>query len=799
VKRLRLIAGIFTALLLALLSPIVILIPWAALLLADAWTRLTRRRRPPRDDRPRTDAASVVIPNWNGRDLLERYLPSVIEALAGNPANEIIVVDNGSSDGSAEYVRQAFPEVKVISLPENLGFGGGSNAGFREASNDIVVLLNSDMRVDPSFLQPLLEGFTDERVFAVSCQIFFSDPQKLRQETGLTQAWWSSGRLGVRHRADEHVRSLYPCFYGGGGSCAFDRRKFLELGGFDHLLRPFYLEDTDLGYMAWKRGWKVLYQPASVVYHEHRGTIGKTFNDAYIGSVLHKNFVLFAWKNIHDWRMLSSHFLYGWADVVVSLFLGESPERYTFVGFYRALRQLPEALASRRLAIALSLVDDREAFRRPLGAYFRDRFEQLEPDPERLSVLFVSPYPICPPVHGGAVFMYQTCTGLARRTDLHLLALLDWEHQRDAHDPLAAVCASAEFIVRMTGKPHSFGSVLPHAVAEFQNSDLEWMIHRKVHQDGIDVIQLEYMPLGQYAYELKQTPTMLFEHDIYFQSVARQLPSLRGLGTRMQVLFEYLRAIRWELRMLHRPDRIQVCSGENARFLLSFRPELESRIDTDLRAGVDSSLYSPNFLGREPGTMLFVGSFRHLPNREAVDWFIRHVLPLVRARMPEARLVLVGSDPPPIHSLPNRGEGIELVGFVPDVRDALNKYAVFVCPILAGSGMRVKLLEAFAAGIPVVSTRIGAEGLAEVDGDVCALADDPAQFAASVVRLLQTPEEAQGLATRARRNVEEHFDMDVLTSRLVESYRRQVRAKRSGQQREAPRRQEPYPAGRQAR
>ena len=64
----------------------------------------------------------------------------------------------------------------------------------------------------------------------------------------------------------------------GGGSSAFDRRKFLELGGFDHLYRPFYYEDTDLGFMAWKRGWKVLYEPGSIVFHEHRGTIGKKFS-----------------------------------------------------------------------------------------------------------------------------------------------------------------------------------------------------------------------------------------------------------------------------------------------------------------------------------------------------------------------------------------------------------------------------------------------------------------------------------------------------------------------------------------
>ncbi len=99
------------------------------------------------------------------------------------------------------------------------------------------------------------------------------------------------------------------------------------------------------------------------------------------------------------------------------------------------------------------------------------------------------------------------------------------------------------------------------------------------------------------------------------------------------------------------------------------------------------------------------------------------VFPKVRAEEPRARVVVIGSDPPPRHSLPE-AEAIELVGFVDDVREPLTRYAVFVCPILSGSGVRVKLLEAFAAGIPVVSTRLGAEGLADKDGEICALADD---------------------------------------------------------------------------
>src|SRR5579864_3629366 len=386
---------------LVILSPLVLIVSVVAFALEDLAWKILGRRRGKDDVAPANVAASVVIPNWNGRDLLEKYLPSVVTALAGNRGNEIIVVDNGSTDGSADFVRQQFPEVKLVALERNLGFGGGSNAGVRAAINDIVVLLNSDMRVEPGFLAPLLSGFSDDRVFAVSCQILFTDPAKRREETGLTQGWWEEGGLRVRHRIDDQIGDLYPCFYGGGGSCAFDRRKFLELGGFDPLLEPFYLEDTDLGYQAWKRGWKVLYQPRSVVYHEHRGTIGKRFTEARIQAVLEKNSILFTWKNIHEWRRMASHFFFTYAGALVSVVFGDSPRRASMTGLGRAFLQLPGAVRSRWRSQALAEVSDTEAFRRPLGGYFRDRFNVIDPEPQALRVLFVSPYPICPPVHGG--------------------------------------------------------------------------------------------------------------------------------------------------------------------------------------------------------------------------------------------------------------------------------------------------------------------------------------------------------------------------------------------------------------
>lgn len=540
------------------------------------------------------------------------------------------------------------------------------------------------------------------------------------------------------------------------------------------MLKPFYLEDTDLGYLAWKRGWKVFYQPASVVYHEHRGTIGKRFSSAYIQSVLKKNFLLFTWKNIHDWRKLTSHFWFTWANAMLSWLFGDSPERANFAGITRATLQLPRAMASRMRARRLAVITDAEVFRRPLGGGFRDAACASSRTPASpLKVLFVSPYPICPPIHGGGVFMYQTVRELAKLCELHLIVSLDLPEQREAHRELDQLCASTEYVVRLEGRQKAFGAMEPHAAREFRNRDFAWLIQRQIYLRGIDVLQLEYTALGQYYGGFRHIPTFLFEHDVYFQSIARRLPYMTSSFERLQARWEYLRALRFELRLLPKLDRIQVCTPDNAAYLTSFLPVLKDKIDGDNRAGIDTSRYEFHADQREPFTLLFLGSFRHPPNQEALSWFLANVFPKLRSAEPKVRLIVIGSDPPPRHSLPD-DEAIELVGFVEDVREPLGRYSIFVCPILSGSGIRVKLLEAFAAGIPVVSTRVGAEGLAAVDGELCALADEPEGFAQAILNLLADPAKAAAMAGRAREEVIAKRDMRTMTERLVRSYRTEV-------------------------
>src|SRR6185436_4566122 len=222
----------------------------------------------------------------------------------------------------------------------------------------------------------------------------------------------------------------------------------------------------------------------------------------------------------------------------------------SFSGIARAVLRIPRVISSRTRARRLSAITDAEALRRPLGGHFRDTFGPPHDPTKPLRVLFVSPYPICPPIHGGGVLMYQTASELARLCALHVIVLLDFAAERAAHAELDRICASTEYLVRPLGRPKNLGSIEPHAAREFRIPDLAWLLHRQIYTQRIDVLQLEYTVLGQYAAQFRCIPSILFEHDVYFQSIARRLPFMTDFTEKIAARWEYLRSLRWELRML---------------------------------------------------------------------------------------------------------------------------------------------------------------------------------------------------------------------------------------------------------
>jgi len=216
------------------------------------------------------ETVTIVVPNYNGRQLLAENLPALVNAAKQhNPANKIIVVDDASNDGSADFIGWNFTNVEVLRLEKNKGFGAACNAGITSARTRIVLCLNNDVRVTDGFIEPLLHHFMDPSVFAVQAV--------------------SRGEDNRKHKIPAAARKvLYAC----AGYCAYDRDKFIILGGFHPLYNPFYCEDRDIGYRAWKRGWKNIADPRSIVYHKGECTT-RRFQIRYKESVKFRNRIVF--------------------------------------------------------------------------------------------------------------------------------------------------------------------------------------------------------------------------------------------------------------------------------------------------------------------------------------------------------------------------------------------------------------------------------------------------------------------------------------------------------------------------
>ena len=265
------------------------------------------RRRPPPDTPPPTRNASVIVLNWNGLHFLRELMPSLQLAVARCPGDhEVIVVDNGSTDGSADWLATAAPWAKVVRLPENRFFIRGNAAGAATATRDIVVFLNNDMRVEPDWLVELLRPFGPGDLFATSSRIEMREP---RTETGLTRCFLRHGEIRVVLPPGQPGPPV-PVLWAGGGSSAFDRAKYDAIGGFEALYEPCYVEDASLSWQAWRRGWRALYVHDSVVHHAHRGTSSKVFSRARLERLAWRNRELFFLRNVTDPWLVVQHAVY---------------------------------------------------------------------------------------------------------------------------------------------------------------------------------------------------------------------------------------------------------------------------------------------------------------------------------------------------------------------------------------------------------------------------------------------------------------------------------------------------------
>ena len=302
---------------------------------------------------------SIVIPTYNGKELLNKYLPSIITACKRYSLNytEIIIADDASTDATIEFLKYNFSLVKIIQHKINQGFSCTANDGIFAAKNRIVVLLNSDIHVSEDFLLFLPVHFEDSEVFAV--------------RPGLKSSITDGGddlenpRIGGRFKHGFFDVPLIrkkghrSAFFAGGGASAFDKEKFIMLGGFDEIFSPFYYEDVDLSYRAWKRGWRITYEPKSQAYHQSGATVTKTSKPIRVQAIAERNRYFLVWKNIIDTHLLFKHIIFIPIRFAVSICKGRIA---AIIGFYQALKALRKVKRIRDYETQFQKKSDRMIF-----------------------------------------------------------------------------------------------------------------------------------------------------------------------------------------------------------------------------------------------------------------------------------------------------------------------------------------------------------------------------------------------------------------------------------------------------
>ncbi len=296
---------------------------------------------------------SIIIPNWNGEKQLAKNLPLLVKVLSSSKIEmEVIVVDDASSDNSLTILdkfRQdkLFRNFTVLKKKVNKGFADSVNWGVATARGEIVFLLNTDVVVKKGCFEALLPHLEKPDVFAVGANADW--------QIGIVRFKDGFFDISSPKKVSSKTINAQRSFWVSGGHAAFRKEIWQKLGGIDTLFAPFYFEETDLCYRAWKRGYQVLWEPKAKVDHCHEeSVIRQNFSADHINFIAQRNQLFFTWKNIHDPRMMKEHYF----NLLKRLI---SHPKYTRV-FLTAILKLPQVLAKRRVEKKAAILSDREVY-----------------------------------------------------------------------------------------------------------------------------------------------------------------------------------------------------------------------------------------------------------------------------------------------------------------------------------------------------------------------------------------------------------------------------------------------------
>jgi glycosyltransferase involved in cell wall biosynthesis len=318
-------------------------------------------------------------------------------------------------------------------------------------------------------------------------------------------------------------------------------------------------------------------------------------------------------------------------------------------------------------------------------------------------------------------------------------------------------------------------SNLPYVIGKYRSAAMAKAIRQYDVAREFDLIVCDFLTPSINLFAngwWTKSPTLLFQHNVESLIWKRLYQTASGVK-KIYFRDQYMRMINFERKACAASDVVVAVSEEDAALL---RAELGlTNVLGAVPTGVDAVGFSPcREMKKRPRSLVFLGSMDWMPNIDAMQWFARDIFPGLKKRFPDLSVSVVGRNP--TAAIKQLGEipGIEITGTVEDVRPYMGRAEVMIVPLRVGGGTRVKIFEGMAAGLPIVSTHIGAEGLPVRDGENIFLADTPDAIAEKIGVLLDKPELRDNMGANAAKFVSDHYSWESATRKFEEFCRQTV-------------------------
>lgn len=400
-----------------------------------------------------------------------------------------------------------------------------------------------------------------------------------------------------------------------------------------------------------------------------------------------------------------------------------------------------------------------------------------------MRVLWISHLLPWPPIGGNMQRSYNLLEQACRRHEVHLVALAQTAHRdmqatpERAADPLANLCASVTTFpipAERTRLHHwlligrSYFSELPYDVHWLHSKEMKRTVENLARRHAFDLVHVDTLGVAQYAQAVPNVPFALTHHNVESDMMRQRAEREDSWPRRLYFKREAVKLAAYERRLARKASVHIVVSDLDAQRLRAVVGDVPT---VTVENGVDPARFSPRERQPLPGQLIFVGGMNAYANREAVLYFVEKVWPRLPTTPTPFRLTVVGRDPPPeLLEAASRSNRISVPGFVEDLEPLIRTAEIYICPIRSGGGTRLKVLDALAMAVPLVSTSFAIEGLG-LEPEVHYLpADSAAEFASQILRLRCDASLRHRLARAGRQLVEDRFSWSEIGRQLEKAY-----------------------------